>query len=99
MRENQEFQEAKSDSERTKEEMCHIFLKNLPASKFFFLYLLGHNVDYCSLKEIVQKISDIVSKSDDKNCIDNEYDSVPEFPTPWLQYNYEEQDVSPGILG
>jgi len=57
-----EFQEAKSDSERTKEEMCHIFLKNLPACKFFFLYLLGHNVDYCSLKEIVQKISDISSQ-------------------------------------
>ena len=62
MVETQEFQEAKNVSERTKEEEVHIFLKNLPPSKFFFLYLLGHNVDYISLKEIVQKISDVVSR-------------------------------------
>ena len=61
MIENQEFQGAKNDSEKTKEDEVQMFLKDLPASKFFFLYLLGHNVDYISLKQIVQKISDIVS--------------------------------------
>lgn len=50
---------AKNDSEKTKEDEVQMFLKDLPASKFFFLYLLGHNVDYISLKQIVQKISDI----------------------------------------
>jgi len=49
---------AKINSEKQKEEEVHMFLKNLPPSKFFFLYLLGHNVDYNSLKMIVQKITE-----------------------------------------
>ena len=61
--ENQEFQGARNGPEKEKEERVHIFLKNLPAAKFFFLYMIGHNVDYLSLKEIVQKITDIVSGS------------------------------------
>eukprot|EP00092_Neocalanus_flemingeri_P023947 GFUD01025978.1.p1 GENE.GFUD01025978.1~~GFUD01025978.1.p1 ORF type:complete len:471 (+),score=106.96 GFUD01025978.1:85-1497(+) len=54
-----EFQGATTDSDKMKEEEIHIFLKKLPASKFFFLYLLGHNVDYISLKLIVEKISEL----------------------------------------
>ena len=58
---NQEFQDAKNEGEKTREEKVHIFLKNLPSTKFFFLYLIGHNVDYISLKNIVQNISELVS--------------------------------------
>ena len=38
----------------------HQFLKELPPTKFFFLYFVGHNLDYNSLKMLAQKLTDIV---------------------------------------
>jgi len=39
------------------EDAMMIFLKNLSPSKFFFLYLIGKNVDYSSLKQLAQKVT------------------------------------------
>ena len=44
----------------TLEEEVHKFLKDLPPTKFFFLYFISHNLDYRSLKILAQRITDIV---------------------------------------
>ena len=56
----QEFQGGRSPSELTLEQEVHQFLKELPPTKFFFLYFVGHNLDYNSLKMLAQKLTDIV---------------------------------------
>ena len=45
------------------EEEVHKFLKDLPPTKFFFLYFIGHNLDYRSLKILAQRITDIVRRN------------------------------------
>ena len=44
----------------TLEQEVHQFLKELPPTKFFFLYFVSHNLDYNSLKMLAQKLTDIV---------------------------------------
>ena len=56
----QEFQGGITQGEVNLEEEVHKFLKDLPPTKFFFLYFVGHNLDYRSLKILAQRITDIV---------------------------------------
>ena len=59
----QEFQGGITQGEVSLEEEVHKFLKDLPPTKFFFLYFLGHNLDYRSLKILAQRITDIVQNN------------------------------------
>lgn len=54
-----EFQGGITQGEVNLEEEVHKFLKDLPPTKFFFLYFVGHNLDYRSLKILAQRITDI----------------------------------------
>ena len=51
---------ARSRGEMTRQEKVHEFLAKLPATKFFFLYLVGLNVDYGTLKDLSHEIFDLV---------------------------------------
>ena len=42
----------------TKQDLVHEYLTNIPATKFFFLYLVGLNVDYETLKALSHKITE-----------------------------------------
>ena len=43
-------------------------LKELPAADFFFLYMVGCNLDFASLKMLVEKLTDIVRKDVCQQC-------------------------------
>lgn len=43
----------------TKQDLVHEYLTNLPATHFFFLYLVGLNVDYETLKVLSHKIYEL----------------------------------------
>ena len=42
-------------------------LKEMPAPNFFFLYLVGCNLDFASLKMLVERFTDIVRN--EKICL------------------------------
>ena len=44
----------------TRQDEVHEFLAKLPATHFFFLYLVGLNVDYETLKDLSHEIFDLV---------------------------------------
>ena len=67
-----------------------MFLKNLPPTKFFFLYLLGHNVDYISLKMIVQKITQFVRSQKMKNNYQAKI--LPGKKSSRIPHNHQEQE-------
>ena len=46
----------------TRQDEVHEFLAKLPATHFFFLYLVGLNVDYETLKDLSHKIFDLVGR-------------------------------------
>ena len=93
----QEFQGGLTRGEITLEQEVHKFLKDLPPTKFFFLYFVGHNLDYRSLKILAQRITDIVSRHK------NFYHLEPiilfhlETPTSKLRHISEESPVQAGL--
>ena len=59
----QEFQDqdGKDLVEMSIQEAVNKVLKDLPSYNFFFLYMIGLNIDYKSLKLVVEKFTDIVT--------------------------------------
>ena len=51
---------ARSRGEMTRQEEVHEFLAKLSSTHFFFLYLVGLNVDYETLKDLSHEIFDLV---------------------------------------
>ena len=47
----------------TKQDLVHEYLTDLPATQFFFLYLVGLNVDYETLKALSHKIYELSSST------------------------------------
>ena len=56
----QEFQMARSRGEMTRQKEVHEYLAEMPATHFFFLYLVGLNVDYGTLKDLSHEMLDLV---------------------------------------
>ena len=48
------------------QEQVHDYLGTLPSTKFFFLYLVGQNVDYDTLKALSHKIYELVTTDNEK---------------------------------
>ena len=56
----QEFQDAKNQDDLSHQDRVHKHLGTMSATKFFFLYLVGQNVDYETLKALSHKIYELV---------------------------------------
>ena len=54
---------ARSKGKMTKKEMVQKYLANMPATQFFFFYLVGLNVDYNTLGDLSNEIFDLVKWS------------------------------------
>jgi len=54
-----EFQDAKNPDDLTHQEKVHKYLGTMAPTKFFFLYLVGQNVDYMTLKALSNKMCDL----------------------------------------
>ena len=54
---------ARSRGEMTRQEEVHEFLAKLSSTHFFFLYLVGLNVDYETLKALSHKIYELSSST------------------------------------
>ena len=54
---------ARSKGKMTKKEMVQKYLADMPATQFFFFYLVGLNVDYETLGDLSDEIYDLVTWS------------------------------------
>jgi len=63
-----EFQDAKNQDDLSYQDKVHRYLGTMPSTKFFFLYLVGQNVDYETLKALSNKMYELAQAEENPWC-------------------------------